>query len=198
MRISALRTALGALATLALLTSAASAETWRDPNGRVTFDAPRGWVMEVLRANPSTIVIAGSANNECYIMAVPNPGTANASADAMRNRVEPITAAAWAAVANSISSMFPHDTAVVDTQSLDTSGYWPINRATLSGGERPVIGALTARPGVDLIALCWTYAGADATATYEAVFRSLAHPSYPNEGPAAEPTLAPAPTLATP
>jgi hypothetical protein len=152
--------------------------------------------MEVLRSNPTTIVIAGSANNECYIMAVPNPGTASASAEAMRTRVSPITPEAWASVANAIPAMFPNQTASVTSQSVDAIGYWPINRAVFSGGERPVIGALTGRPGIDLIALCWTYAGPDATATYEGVFRSLAHPNFPNEGGLA--TLTPAPTTPAP
>jgi hypothetical protein len=194
MRKIALRTVFGGIAALTLLAGAAAAETWRDPNGRFTFDAPRGWVMEVLDSDPTTVVIAGSANNECYILAIPNAGTSTATPDAMRDRMETAAPEAWVRLANAVSPMFPNNSAQLADQSVDTSNYWPIQRASFTGGERPVIAALTGRPGMDIAAFCWTYAGADATATYEALFRSLAHPSYPQQGGLADLAPAPAPT----
>jgi hypothetical protein len=171
------KTLLGGLAALALMTQTAAAVPWNDPNGRVSFDAPRGWVMEVRLADPQTIVLAGSANNECYILGTPNPGTANASADRIRRLTDPLAADAWLTVANSLVPMFPERNASLVSQSVDTSGFWPIQRAEFTGGARGVIAAVTSRPGIDLMAFCWTYAGGDATATYEALFRSLSHPN---------------------
>lgn len=171
------KTVVGGLAAMALMAGAAAAEPWNDPNGRVSFEAPRGWVMEVRRASPQTIVLAGSANNECYVLATPNSNTSNASPDAVRRATEAIASDAWTAAANSVTPMFPGRSASLTNQSVDTSSFWPIQRAEFSGGPRPVTAALTSRPGIDLMAFCWTYAGGDATATYEALFRSLAHPS---------------------
>lgn len=170
-------TIIGGLAAMALMAGTALAEPWNDPNGRVSFEAPRGWVMEVRRASPGTIVLAGSANNECYVLATPNSATANASADRSRRATDPIAADAWVATANSISPMFPGRNASLTNQSVDTSGFWPIQRAEFGGGSRPVVAGLTSRPGIDLMAFCWTYAGGDASATYEALVRSLSHPN---------------------
>jgi hypothetical protein len=171
------KTLIGGFAVMALLAGTATAEPWNDPNGRVSFEAAPGWVMEVRRASPGTIVLAGSANNECYVMATPNSNTGNANADRVRRATDAIAADAWTAAANAVSPMFPRRSASLTNQSVDTSGFWPIQRAEFGGGPRPVIAGLTSRPGIDLMAFCWTYAGGDATATYEALFRSLSHPN---------------------
>jgi hypothetical protein len=74
--------------------------------------------------------------------------------------------------------MFPQHNASLTSQSVDTSTYWPLQIAQLSGAERPVLAAISHRPGgLDLVAMCWTYGGPDATATYQAVFHSLANPN---------------------
>ena len=66
----------------------AAAEPWSDPAGRLSFNAPTEWTtrQEVGTAptHTYTYVITGDASNECHIMAQPNPGTAAASADAVR------------------------------------------------------------------------------------------------------------------
>ena len=65
------------------MSGAAYARTWSDPNGRVSFDTPSSWVMDVRRSDPQTIVLAGNADDECYVIATPNSLTAEASADAV-------------------------------------------------------------------------------------------------------------------
>ena len=155
------------------LAGAAAARPWNDPAGRVTFDAPSGWVTEVQRDNPQTIVLTGNANNECYVVTAANPGTAEATPDRIMALADPLPAAEWTRTANSIAPMFPHASAQLTGQSVDTSGAWPIQRAQFTAPDRPVLAALTRRPGFDLIAMCWTYDGPDATARYEALFRSL-------------------------
>lgn len=192
------RQALAALIGVGMIVGVAEARPWNDPNGRVNFDAPAGWVMEVTSSNPGTFVVAGSADNECYVMATPNQATASASVDALRRARAP-TPEAWAAVANSVRSMFPSGGAAVTSQSTDSAGFWPIQRANISGGTRPVTAALSSRPGIDLLAFCWTYGGPDATATYETFFRTLAHPNDTTWQAGAAPTgSAPAPAAATP
>jgi hypothetical protein len=154
----------------------AFAGPWTDPAGRVNFTAPSGWVTQVQRANPQTIVLSGNANNECYIMTAQNAGTATAQPNRVHALTDPMSASDWQTLANSVTPMFPQHNASVTSQSVETSTFWPLQRAQLGGAERPVTAALSHRPGgLDLIALCWTYGGPDATATYESVFRSLSN-----------------------
>lgn len=155
----------------------AVARPWNDPNGRVNFDAPAGWIMEVRRASPQTIVLAGSADNECFVLATPNSVTANATPDRVRRTADPLAPDAWTTAANSVAPMFPSRSAQLTSQTVDTSGFWPVQRAEFSGATRPVTAALQSRPGIDLMAFCWTYGGGDASATYDALFRSMAHPN---------------------
>lgn len=195
MRKSALAAAVMCIGILA--GGSAAAEPWNDPAGRVSFDAPRGWVIDVHRANPDTIVIAGNANNECYVLAVPNNGTRSASvARVIAGNTGPLSNSAWAGLANAVTPVFPEGNARVVSQTVDTSGLWPIQRAELSGAARPVTAVMSSRPGIEITALCWTYGGPDATATYEAFFRSLSHPNdaeWAAAAQAAQPTPAPAP-----
>lgn len=154
----------------------ALARPWSDPNGRINFDAPSGWVMEVRRSSPQTIVLAGSANDECYLLATPNAVSANSSPDAVRRTTDPLAQDAWVNAANSVSPMFPGRSAAFIAQSVDTTtGFWPIQRAEFGGAERPVYAALTSRPGIDLMAFCWSYSGSTASA-FERVFASISHP----------------------
>ncbi len=157
----------------------ALAGPWTDPGGHVTFNSASGWVTEVQRGSNAqrTIVLTGNANNECYVLTVPNSGTASAPPNRVHALTDPISAADWQALANSVTPMFPQHNASLTSQSVDTSGFWPIQMAQLGGGERPVLAALTRRPGVDLIGLCWTYGGPDATATYNTFFHSIGSPN---------------------
>jgi hypothetical protein len=52
-----------------------------------------------------------------------------------------------------------------------------------------VTAALQSRPGIDLMAFCWSYAG-DATATFDALFRSVSHPNDATWQAAAEQQVA--------
>jgi hypothetical protein len=155
----------------------AFAGPWTDPGGRVNFTTPAGWVTEIQHSPANqTIVLTGSANNECYVLTPHNAGTASAQANRIHALTDPMSAADWQTLANSVTPMFPHHNATVTSQTVDTSGFWPIQRAQLGGAERPVTAAVAHRPGgLDLVAMCWTYGGPDATATYETFFHSLSN-----------------------
>ncbi|MBX9745833.1 MAG: hypothetical protein K2X34_02960 [Hyphomonadaceae bacterium] len=188
-----------AVMCIGMMAGAASAEQWNDPAGRVSFDAPRGWVVEIRRANPDTIVIAGNADNECFVLAVPNGGTRNASvARVIAGNTAPLSSSGWSALANAATPMFPNGNARVVSQSVDTSGLWPLQRAELSGAERPVTAVMVSRPGIEITALCWTYGGPDATAIYEAFFRSLSHPNDAEWAAAAQAAAQPPPAPTPP
>lgn len=158
----------------------ASARPWSDPNGRVSFDAPNSWVMDVQRSEGQTIVLAGDANNECYVIAVPNPNTSSASvAAAIRTAANDAQFGEpqWITMANGITPMFPNQSAQFVSRSSEVSDPWPIQRASLNSPERPVLAAFQLRPGMDLMAFCWSYGGPDATSIFGNVFRSLSHPN---------------------
>lgn len=157
-----------------LASSVAAADPWTDPAGRLTFTAPSGWRVQQ-RANPDqTIVLAFNAANDCYIFSLPNAATAAASPNAVRNSTTQIPAEAWATAAGTIRDFFPDGVAHVVSQSVDTSGFWPVQRAELHGASKTVFGVMQARPGFEIRALC---SGAADAATYDGLFASLAHPN---------------------
>jgi hypothetical protein len=180
-----MRVLIAATLGFALVAGAASAAPWTDPNGRLVFDAPAGWTTSVEQSGEYTYVVTGTANNECHIISRPSPSTAAATAEAIRR-----TAANdaqfgdtfWASLANGFARIFPANSAQVQSRSQDSSQFWPIQRAVIQSPQRsdltaPVQAGFEIRPGFELMALCMTYGGADATQTYEAVIRSLGHPN---------------------
>jgi hypothetical protein len=172
--------AIAALAglSLAAATGAAAAHTWTDPAGRVVFDAPDGWsIMDQRQAN-ITYVIAGTANNECHVLAIPREQSAAMSVDQIRNagaNDANYTDEAWVRIGAGMNSIFSAPPTIV-SKSEDTSGFWPVQRADLQG-ERLVHAALQLRPGLELYTYCQTYEGADPTGAYDALIRSVHTPN---------------------
>jgi len=179
-------TALVAAAGLSIaLAGAAHARPWNDPAGRLTFDAPAGWTVTQERGSAAgdtfTYVIAGTANNECQFFAFSNANTASANADLVRRQSGESArfgSDIWVRTLNGITAVFPGNSATVQSTSTETEGrFWPIQRAEATSPERPVHAALQMRPGFDIITLCMTYDGADPTALYDGVIRSVGHPN---------------------
>ncbi len=162
----------------------ASAEQWNDPNGRLTFDRTGfdGVREERVRPNPdgspsqTTAVSAFNARSDCYFFSVPNSVSANSSAGAVRNTTTALPAADWVRAANTVTNrlFFPSPTAALTSQSVDTSHFWPIQRAELAGATAPIYAAIQARPGLELRAFC---RGATSASAYDALFASLGHPN---------------------
>lgn len=174
------------LAAIAGLSIAITAEAriWSDPAGRVTFDAPNGWITSQERGAAAgdtfSYMITGNANNECHVIAVPNSSTANASADATRRAAANSATFSnefWATLANGTTSVFPNNSAVVQTTDIDAESFWPVARAEIRNSERLVHAYLQIRPGMELRVFCQTYAGADAVNTYNTFARSVGHPN---------------------
>lgn len=152
----------------------ASAEQYTDPAGRLTFNAPSGWRVQPRGAGGQTAVLAFNASNDCYFFGADSPGTANSSAEAAHNTRDPITPQAWVTYASPIRDFFEGSPATVVSQSVDTSGFWPVQRAELRGPSKTVYGAVLIRPGVEIRAFC---SGAASAAAYDSIFASLAHPN---------------------
>ncbi len=192
MRVTALAAAAVCIGLLA--GGVAAARVWNDPNGRVTFDAPNGWATSPENNASLTYVITGNANNECHVVATPNAGTSRATAAQIRAASAEDARfgnETWTRVLNGIPTVFPGNSANVQSRSLDSSGAWPIQRAEVQGPERLVHAAMQLRPGFDIITLCMTYGGADRTDLYDAFIHSVGHPNDAQW--AAEATAAPAP-----
>jgi hypothetical protein len=167
-------------AALVFAAGSAAAETWTDPAGRLSFDKPSGWSVSQENMPNVTYVVAGTADNECHIIAIPRDQLASAAArDIQRAGADdaqfgPDT---WAQRANAIPSIFPNNSANVLSRSSETDRVWPIQRAEIQAPERLVHAAVQVRPGVELLTFCQTYEGDDPTATYDSVIRSVGHPN---------------------
>lgn len=162
----------------------AAAREWSDPAGRIKFDAPNGWATTQERGQTPgdtfTYVVSGNANNECHFISQPNTGTASATPANVRRSGADSTrfdAATWARTLGGIGSVFPGGTANVQSTSLDSAQFWPIQRAEVQSSRRLVHAAIQLRPGFDLITLCQTYDGADPVDLYNTVIRSVGHPN---------------------
>lgn len=167
--------ALAAVLGVGLIASGAAwAEQYSDPNGRLTFNAPAGWRVQPRAAGGQTAVLAFNASNDCYFFGADNPGSASSSAEAAMNTRDPIAAQAWITYATPIRDFFEGTAPTLVTQSVDTSGAWPVQRAELRGPSKTVYGAVLIRPGVEIRAFC---AGASSAAAYDSIFASLAHPN---------------------
>lgn len=174
-----------AAAAAALLAGTANAQqAWNDPGRRLTFTAPTGWsIMQERGQNPSdtfTHVIAGTAANECQFVVFTNPSTASANPDVVRRQsaeASRFTNEVWTRTLNSITGVFPNNSAQVLSTSVETDGAWPIQRAEVQSPERLVHASLQLRPGFDLITLCMTFEGRDRTDLYDQVIRSVGHPN---------------------
>lgn len=152
----------------------AAAEQYTDPAGRLTFNAPSGWRVQPRGAGGQTAVLAFNPTNDCYFFGADNPNTANSSAEAAMNTRDPIPAEAWVTYASPIRDFFQGSPATLVSQTVDTSGAWPVQRAELRGPSKTVYGAVLIRPGVEIRAFC---AGANSAAAYDSIFSSLAHPN---------------------
>jgi hypothetical protein len=140
----------------------------------LTFNAPSGWRVQPQRGSGPTIVLAFNPANDCYFFGLPNPATANSSADAARNATTPLAADAWVSAASPLRDFFDGAPPVLVSQTVDTSGFWPVQRAELRGPTRTVYGAILARPGAEIRAFC---SGASSAAAYDSIFASLGHPN---------------------
>ena len=152
----------------------AAAEQFNDPNGRLTFNAPAGWRVQPQRAGTQTAVLAFNAQNDCFFFGADNAATATSSAEAAANTRDPISAQTWVTYAAPINDFFEGAAPTLVSQTVDTSGFWPVQRAELRGPSKTVFGAVLIRPGVEIRAFC---SGSANAAAYDSIFASLAHPN---------------------
>ena len=186
--------ALAALIGVGLsLASVAAAEPWNDPNGRLTLNAPSGWRVRPQAMDGGTAVLAFTPSSDCYFFGIPNPASASSSANAARHTTAQLTADQWVSAASSVADFVSGGAPTVTSQSVDTSGFWPVQRAQLRSGSRNIFGVIQVRPGFELRGFC---SGPDAS--YDAILNTIGHPNDAAWQAQAEAAPAAATTPATP
>jgi len=162
-----------ALAALvaAVLAGSATAEPWVDPNGNLTIDAPRGWTVRPQRMQGGSAVLAFTPSSDCFFFGIPNPASAGRSVTAVRNSVTPLSESAWATALQAAPDFAAAGAVSLTSHSVDTSGFWPVQRAQLQAGSRTIHGVIEVRPGFELRGFC---SGGDAS--YDAILNTLGHP----------------------
>jgi hypothetical protein len=163
-----------ALAGGLVMGGVAAADPWVDPAGRLNFTAPSGWRVQPQAVSGQTAVLAFNPTSDCYLFGLVNPNTADATANAVRNTTTPLSNEAWTGAASTLRDFFPDGVVQVVSQSVDTSGFWPVQRAELRGTNKTVYAVLQGRPGLELRALC---TGASSAAAYEPIFASMSSPN---------------------
>lgn len=170
-----------AITVCVLIASAAVAaegfSTWTDPSGRLRFDHPSSWSLSPQRTDtPGEVrAMTGAADFECQIFLLPHPSTASATPEALQQTYSrPIPQTEWV---NMIAPLgYFHTPASVTDASIDASGAWPTQHATLTGDHPPVYATLKARPGIELISVCHSFDGVDRRAVFDQIAASVTTP----------------------
>ena len=171
MRALALAAVFGVGLTMA---GVAAADPWTDPNGNINLNAPRGWTVRPQQMNGGgTAVLAFTPSSDCYFFGIPNAASANASVNAARNTTSPLPATAWTMAVQGLSDFVTGGPPTVTSQSVDTSGFWPVQRAELQSGDRTIYGAIQVRPGFELRGFC----AGGAQAALDPILSSMSHPN---------------------
>jgi hypothetical protein len=157
------------------LAAPAFAENWTSPDTTMTFEVPSGWTAARQRVNGATYVLATSGENECHVIAFARPETADVTPDRVRvGGQQPIAQESLAAVPASLTSVFYNGDGQLTQNSVDDDAYWPVQLVDYTSNGRPVHGAIQFRPGAEFWAFCYARSGAEDTAGYTTILRSIA------------------------
>lgn len=177
-----MRLAVAALAALgvagaALAQTPAATKTVADPEGRFTFETPRSWPVDT-ETSPSgrTAVLAG-VDPECQFHAMADPNNAMATPQAIqRSMTAPIGTAKWQEQMTAFRGpLFDDRTAaiVISEESVDTTGFFPIQKAKATVGAQTVTAAIYPRPGLIVWSFCRGWKPVDSSAVFAAVQSSF-------------------------
>jgi hypothetical protein len=157
-------------------------KTFTDPQNRFSFQHPASLPVDVTpppadRPDRPLNIAVGAADYECQMYAVARPNTASTAPDALvRSYGAPLTADVWKRSADGFALY--NRQAVVGEVSVDTSKFWPVQRAQLTrDGGTAVIAAFQARPGVELWQFCTGFDGRDHSGVFNQIIGSFAGPN---------------------
>lgn len=175
----------GAVATAAFVAAAlaqtpAATKVVEDPQGRFSIETPRNWPVDnETSASGRTAILAG-VDPECQFHAIPEPASASLSAAAVaRSWAAPLSASKWQESVTPFKGVMfdsaPGAMSVSDA-SVDTSGYFPIQKATVTLGEKTARFAILPRPGLVVWSFCRSWKPGDNTALFDTVQRTFKTP----------------------
>jgi len=154
------------------MASIAAADPWTDPNGILTLNAPRGWTVRPQQMQGGTAVLAFTPSSDCFFFGIPNPASASASLNAVRNSNAPLPPEAWVAATQSVSDFVEGGAPTLVSQNVDTSGFWPVQRAQLQSGSRTIHAVVQVRPGFELRGFC-----SGPESSYDSILNTIGHPN---------------------
>lgn len=193
---------LAAVAIAAALGGTAFAQTmaaWSDPANTFSIRRPAAWPVDRMSGSSEAVNVyaAGLADAECTLYSIDRPNTAGRSVQSIVSGFsQAMTVEQWTQVAGSIRTF--RAGAEVQTPSVDTSGFWPVQRATIVTDGTPVASAIHARPGREIWVFCQSYDSRDRTSIFNEIIASVATPRDAElqasaAAAATEPAPAPAP-----
>jgi hypothetical protein len=176
-----MRHAIAAAVAIALLSGAAFAQegftTWIDSTGQLSFRYPMGWTARQMESQTAGAirVFVGAGDYECQIWRLPHPQSANAPADAVRQRyTTPIAATEWGNIVGALPDF--RNGATASDVTVDTSGAWPTQHATVRADDHEARVTLQGRPGLELITLCQSFDTQDRTTIFNQIAASVDSP----------------------
>ncbi|NWG54970.1 MAG: hypothetical protein HXY28_14760 [Hydrogenophilaceae bacterium] len=180
-----------ALAGALVLAAPASSEDWTDAQGRLMFSIPArgGWATEgaarELRGpdgqSAGVSITVSNANDRCHFQSQARGGAEASVANIRRAYGAALPDTYWAEIGPLAANLVGLDQptpATFQGAAVDTSGFWPINRATYAVGDYTVHVTVQGRPDRELRSYCHTWEpGAEPnTAAYDAFVASIATP----------------------
>lgn len=178
-----------ALAGALALAAPASSEEWSDPQGRLTFAIPDrgGWEPEgdarELRGqdggSAGVTITVSNATDRCHFHSQDRGGEAASVANIRRAYGVVLPDSFWGEIAALAASVVGSgEPASFQGATVDTAGFWPINRATYTVGEYTVYVSVQGRPDRELRSYChtWEPGAQPNTAAYEAFVSSISTP----------------------
>ncbi|MGE3142055.1 MAG: hypothetical protein AB7L65_01930 [Hyphomonadaceae bacterium] len=171
---------------------------WSAPDGAFSVQRPAGWPVDRMSDSSAQVThyAAGLADAECSFFVIARPESAATPPGHMQQMLtQPMTADQWSQVASSMPNVF-HGPVTVQASSVDTSNFWPVQRATLMAGTTAVQSGITSRPGKEVWSFCQSFDSRDRSATFGSIIGSIATPQDAALQAAAEAAAAPAPAPA--
>ncbi len=169
--------------------------TFTDPANTFSFQRPSNWPVDRMSDSSEAVghYAAGLADAECNFYSIARPSTAERSVASVKAAFsQPMTAEQWAQVTSSIRTF--REGGQMQTQSVDTSRFFPVQRATILAGSDTVQSAIHARPGREIWVFCQSYDSRDRTEIFNNIINSVTTPRDAElEASAASPAPAPAP-----
>lgn len=166
------------VAVAAVAFAQGATKTFTDPRSRFSFQYPASLPVDTIeRPNQPMNVLVGAADYECQMFVVDRPESASSAPDDfVRAYTSAISVDVWKRSADGFALYNRQGT--VQSATVDTSRFWPIQKATLQTNDnKPAIAAMQARPGIEVWQFCTGFDNRDHSAVFNQIIASFAGPN---------------------